>query len=104
MPTFNTVSIIPGMECLAPDLTETKSGEVGSPNFLPTTFSRFSKAVLICSFNAVGTTPVVRNSRQASVVIVKPGGTGNPICTISARLAPLPPSKSDLLLSPKVKG
>ena len=41
---------------------------------------------------------------QASVVIVKPGGTGNPIWTISARFAPLPPSKSDLLLSPNVNG
>ena len=48
--------------------------------------------------------PVVKYSRQASVVIVKPGGTGNPIWTISARFAPLPPSKSDLLLSPNVNG
>jgi hypothetical protein len=30
----------------------------------------------------------------ASVVIVNPGGFGNPNGVISARLAPLPPSKS----------
>ena len=30
---------------------------------------------------------------HASVEIVKPGGTGNPMIVISARLAPLPPSR-----------
>ena len=30
----------------------------------------------------------------ASVVLVKPAGTGTPICVISARPAPLPPSSS----------
>ncbi len=30
---------------------------------------------------------------QHSVVIVNPGGTGNPKCVISAKFAPLPPSK-----------
>jgi hypothetical protein len=31
---------------------------------------------------------------QASVEIVNPGGTGNPRFVISARFAPLPPSKN----------
>src|SRR4029079_2873599 len=33
------------------------------------------------------------NSVQTSVVIVKPGGTGRPMLAISARFAPLPPSR-----------
>src|SRR5579883_2366717 len=32
--------------------------------------------------------------RHTSVVMVKPGGTGNPSDAISARLAPLPPSSA----------
>jgi hypothetical protein len=37
------------------------------------------------------------------VVIVKPGGTGSPSLVISARLAPLPPSRSTWLRSPSAK-
>jgi hypothetical protein len=47
-PTFNTVSIMPGMEALAPDRTETSSGRSGSPNPIPidrsTRFSDFNAA------------------------------------------------------------
>ena len=39
---------------------------------------------------------------QTSVVIVNPGGTGNPIRAISARFAPLPPSNSLCFASPSV--
>jgi hypothetical protein len=38
-----------------------------------------------------GAPSFVRKIRHASVVIVKPGGTGSPMFVISARLAPLPP-------------
>ena len=36
-PRFRIVSIIPGMEALAPERTETSSGFSTSPNFLPVT-------------------------------------------------------------------
>jgi hypothetical protein len=38
-PMLSTVSIMPGMENLAPERQETKSGFLGSPKFLPTAFS-----------------------------------------------------------------
>ena len=34
-PIFKTVSIIPGIDCLAPDLTERSRGLVASPNLVP---------------------------------------------------------------------
>ena len=37
--------------------------------------------------------PAAMYALHASVEIVKPGGTGNPMFVISARLAPLPPSR-----------
>ena len=42
-------------------------------------------------------------ARQASVVIVNPGGTGRPMFVISARLAPLPPRRSFMSLLPSEK-
>ncbi len=47
-----------------------------------------------------GMAPVDVNARQASVEIVKPGGTGSPSEVISARPAPLPPSMSRRVGSP----
>ncbi len=38
-PRLRIVSIMPGMESRAPERTETSSGVVWSPNFLPTDFS-----------------------------------------------------------------
>ena len=38
-PKFKIVSIIPGIETLAPDLTETNNGFSKSPNFFPHSFS-----------------------------------------------------------------
>jgi hypothetical protein len=37
------VSIIPGIEALAPERTETNNGFLASPNFLPASFSVFLK-------------------------------------------------------------
>ena len=34
-PKFRTVSIIPGIDCLAPDLTDSNSGLDGSPKLVP---------------------------------------------------------------------
>ena len=46
-PKFNIVSIIPGIETLAPDLTETSKGFFKSPNFFPESFSIFLSSLLI---------------------------------------------------------
>ena len=92
------------MENFAPDRTETKSGFAGLPNSLPSSFSKFASAASNCAGRVSGIFSVTKNSRQASVVIVKPGGTGKPIFTISARFAPFPPSRSDCVRSPNVNG
>ena len=52
IPTFNTVSIMPGIENFAPDRTETNSGFDTPPNCLPKSFSSCTKAVEISAFNA----------------------------------------------------
>ena len=41
---------------------------------------------------------------QASVVMVKPGGTGTPRLAISATLAPLPPKRSRIAAAPSARG
>ena len=53
-PKFNIVSIIPGIESLAPDLTETNSGFSASPNFFPACFSTSASADLTSSINPAG--------------------------------------------------
>ena len=45
-PTFNTVSIIPGIDCLAPDRIETNRGSFASPNFEPMILSESLSASL----------------------------------------------------------
>ena len=102
-PTSKTVSIIPGIENLAPLRTDTSKGSLGSPKVLPISRSRRAKCSLTSSRRPGGRTPVARKCRQASVVIVKPGGTGKPRFDISARLAPLPPSRSNIVLLPSAK-
>ena len=52
-PKFNIVSIIPGIEILAPDLTETSKGFFKSPNLLPDSFSIFFISAFIF-FNIFG--------------------------------------------------
>ena len=47
-PRLRIVSIIPGIETLAPDLTDNKSGFFKSPNFLDTSFSITFNSFLIC--------------------------------------------------------
>ena len=100
---FSTVSIMPGMENLAPDLTLTSSGSAGSPSCRPIFFSSCRRCSLTSSARPAGTAPSRRYWRQASVVMMKPGGTGRPRLVISARFAPLPPSRSFRSLFPSVK-
>ena len=83
------------MENFAPERTETNNGLVGSPNFLSKLFSNSFNELFISAIRPEGIFPEERYSRQACVVIVKPGGTGKPMRTISARFAPFPPNKSD---------
>ena len=46
-PRFRIVSIIPGIDATAPDLTETNKGFFASPNFLPIFFSRLTRLFFI---------------------------------------------------------
>jgi len=92
-PILRTVSIIPGMENLAPERQETNSGFSLSPKVLPVAFSIVIRACSTWSHIPSGNTlPAARYALHASVVTIKPGGTGTPRRCMSARLAPLPPN------------
>ena len=52
------VSIIPGMENLAPERTETSSGLWVDPKRVPLTFSRRVKAWAICFCTGAGRRPL----------------------------------------------
>ena len=89
------MSIIPGIETAAPERTETSSGSSVSPK----RFAALSSSEAMCSATSAsspsGSAPFeVMYARQASVVIVKPAGTGTPSTVISASPIPLPPSNS----------
>jgi hypothetical protein len=97
-PRLRTVSIIPGIENLAPDRTETSKGSVGSPSALPMRASSSLRCSATSASRPSGQPPFMY-ARQASVVMVNPGGTGSSSTdVISARLAPLPPSRSFMSL------
>jgi hypothetical protein len=98
------VSIMPGMEARAPERTESSSGSAGSPKRF--THFRFEKSnalfhLLLDEFSDIFAAFLVY-SVQASVVMVKPGGTTMPSRHISAKLAPLPPSRFFMEASPSV--
>jgi hypothetical protein len=91
---FRIVSIMPGMENFAPDRHETSSGRSASPNFLPVAASMRASAASSCSHMPPGNcSPAARYALHASVVTVKPGGTGTSSRVMSPRFAPLPPSR-----------
>ena len=96
------MSIIPGIEALAPERTDISNGFSLSPNFVPIIFSTkwipFSTSALIKA--TVLSFPILLYSVHISVVIVNPGGTETPIRFISARLAPFPPSRFFILEFP----
>ena len=102
-PRLRTVSIIPGIENFAPERTETSSGSSESPRRLPMAFSRPWRCSSTSGSRPSGHRPSAREVRQAAVVAVKPGGTCRPMFVISARLAPLPPSRSFMSLLPSEK-
>ena len=51
---FKTVSIMPGMENLAPERQETSRGSAGSPKRLPVAFSTLARAFSIWSQQPAG--------------------------------------------------
>ena len=102
-PRFRIVFIIPGIESFAPERTDTRSGLLLSPNFLPVNCSSSLMFLATSPISAGGSLPPASlYFLQVSVVIVNPGGTGSPMLVISARFAPLPPSKSFILTLPSV--
>ncbi len=73
------VSIMPGMENFAPERTLTSSGFSPLPNFCPWSCSSLAERGLsICASTSAEDLPWRMYSRQASVWMVKPGGTGRP--------------------------
>ena len=92
-PMLSTVSIMPGMENLAPDRQETSSGLSGSPKFLP-----------VCLFQGVHGRDFLIPHAGREVAIKfqigvagfggdgEAGRNGHAEAGHSARLAPLPPS------------
>src|SRR6185503_20589961 len=95
------VSIMPGIENFAPERTDTSSGLLVEPNLRPAVFSSLRTWLSISdSIAGVSLRPFSYHSMQAVVVMVNPGGTGRPALAISARLAPLPPSRSRSVRSP----
>ena len=57
---FSTVSIMPGMENFAPDLTLTSSGSAGSPSLRPMALSSFSRWAWISASSPSGVLPRCR--------------------------------------------
>ena len=96
------MSIIPGIENFAPERTLTSSGFAGSPKPLPVRRSTSSHRLEDVLPEAVGQLLAARRSSRCrpAVVIVKPGGVGRPALVISARPAPLPPSRSFIVPLP----
>ncbi len=104
-PRFRTVSIIPGIETGAPDRTDTSNG-LGPPpkdrRVVASRAARWSRASAQAGLS--GTRPYSWKSRQASVVMTKPGGTGRPAdgscgpdprpCRRTARRCRGPPHRS----------
>src|SRR3954451_19787041 len=78
----------------APERTDTSSGSSGSPKRLPVRSSRAPRWRSTSSSSPSGSCLPFMYARHASVVIVKPAGTGTPSCVISASPMPLPPSSS----------
>ncbi len=97
------MSIIPGIENIDPERTDTSSGSAGSPSLRPMARSSFRSCLATASDRPAGSLPESMNSRQASVEIVKPGGTGRPRLVISARFAPLPPRRYFISRLPSAK-
>src|SRR3990172_7350117 len=100
-PRFRTVSIMPGIDTRAPDRTDTRSGLAGSPKRRLVADSSRRRLVTTSSHMPSGCRfSRLKYSTHASVVIVKPGGTGMPRLVISARSHPFPPRRSRIPADP----
>ncbi len=97
------MSIMPGIDIAEPERTDTSSGLVAPPKTLPVFCSRARTCCRTSSMSPAGSRFASRYARHASVETVKPGGTLRPICVISQRFAPLPPSSILFLPSPSSK-
>ena len=100
------MSIIPGIDSLAPERTDTSSGSSLSPSFLPACSSSRPIASAMPSSRPSGKLlSAFMYATQASVVMVKPAGTRSTPSTrvISATPAPLPPSSSRMSREPSSK-
>ena len=98
------MSIMPGIETRAPERTETSMGREASPNLRPITRSTLAKAESASRFTSSGICPPPRlYSAQTAVEMVKPDGTGTSRRVISARFAPLPPSRLLISRSPSAR-
>src|SRR5262245_51594828 len=96
-----TVAIIPGIDTRAPERTDTRSGRAGSPSRLPVAASSRFNPRSTCSQSPGGCfRPAALYAAHASVVMVKPGGTGTPRFVISASSEPFPPSSGRNALEP----
>jgi hypothetical protein len=91
------------MENRAPERTDSSSGSSGCPSARPAAVSIAVRCAEISAHMPVGSPPLSRKARQASVVTVNPGGTGRPSRVISARFDPLPPSRPAMSRLPSVK-
>jgi hypothetical protein len=106
-PRLSTVCIMPGIDTGAPERTDTSSGSSSPAPARPNRrFVRCSSDSIDARTSAASCSPrpaaVSPESHAlcASVETMKPGGTGSPIRDISHRSAPLPPSRSFIVVSP----
>ena len=73
-PMSRIVSIIPGIENLLPERTDSSRGLSRPPSSRPVRRSNSTSACATWAASSPASSPVARYSRQASVVTVKPGG------------------------------
>ena len=93
---------MPGIDARAPERTDTSSGRSGSPSLRAGRSSSRARPASTWGQSPAGSDalPDAWYAAQASVVIVKPGGTGMPRFVISASSQPLPPRRSRIALEP----
>ena len=96
---FKMVSIIPGIETGAPDLTDKRRG-FSPPKDFPEAASTFLILFPISLLRPGLIFLFFIKETHSWVVIVKPGGTGIFRLHISAMFAPFPPRRSDIFLLP----
>ena len=85
---------MPGIDCAAPDRTETNSGPSAPPNRRPSRASSVPSRARTSALIGSDNSPTAKYARPVSVVSVKPGGTGSPWAIIAASPAPFPPSSA----------